>query len=128
MEGAAMSVDRPQGLVEGSGRRGEPRRLDQMISARLDPVLVAALKQFAEQRGISLSDVLREAALRLLAREEAQNVIIFCVGVTNETRPDGIAHESYRRESPVAVCRRGGRGRSNSVCRPREGACVDLRA
>ncbi len=98
-----MSVDRPQGLVEGSGRRGEPRRLDQMISARLDPVLVAALKQFAEQRGISLSDVLREAALRLLAREEAQNVIIFCVSVTNETRPDGIAHESYRREIPVAV-------------------------
>jgi len=44
LEGKAMSVDRPQGLIEGSGRRGEPRRLDQMISARLDPTLVAALR------------------------------------------------------------------------------------
>ena len=97
-----MSVDRPQGLIEGSGRRGEPRRLDQMISARLDPTLVAALRQFAEQRGMSLSDVLREAALQLLAREEAQNVITFCVKVSNETRPGGIACE-YRTEIPAAV-------------------------
>ena len=81
-----MSVDRPQGLIEGSGRRGEPRRLDQMISARLDPTLVAALKQFADQRGLSLSDVVREAALLLLAREDAQNVITFSVTVRNERR------------------------------------------
>ncbi len=81
-----MSVDRPQGLIEGSGRRGETRRLDQMISARLDPTLVAALKQFADQKGLSLSDVVREAALLLLAREDAQNVITFSVTVTNERR------------------------------------------
>ena len=81
-----MSVDRPQGLIEGSGRRGEPRRLDQMIFARLDPTLVAALKQFADQRGLSLSDVVREAALLLLAREDAQNVITFSVTVRNQRR------------------------------------------
>jgi hypothetical protein len=98
-----MSVERPQGLIEGSGRRGEPRRLDQMISARLDPTLVSSLKQLAERRGVSLSDVLREAALLLLTREDAQNVVSFCVKITNETRPDGIAHESYCREIPVTV-------------------------
>jgi hypothetical protein len=98
-----MSVDRPQGLIEGSGRRGESRRLDQMVSARLDPALVSSLKQLAERRGISLSDVLREAALLLLAREDAQNVISFCVKVTNETRPDGISYDAYRKEIPLAV-------------------------
>ncbi len=97
-----MSVDRPQDLIEGSGRRGEPRRLDQMISARLDPTLVAALKGLAEKRGISLSDVLREAALALLRREEAQNVITFCVNVTNE-RTGVVTQESFRQDIEVAV-------------------------
>jgi len=78
-----MSGDRPQGLIEGSGRRGEPRRLDQMVSARLDPTLVAALKKVAERRGISLSDVLREAALLLLDRDAATNLITFDVRITN---------------------------------------------
>ena len=92
-----MSVDRPQGLIEGSGRRGEPRRLDQMISARLDPTLVAALRQFAEQRGASLSDVIREAALLMLANEQAKNVITFKVDVTNE-RTGEVVRESYSQD------------------------------
>jgi Ribbon-helix-helix protein, copG family len=98
-----MSVDRPQGLIEGSGRLGEPRRLDQMVSARLDPRLVAALRHYAEQRGISLSDVLREAAVELLAQQEAQNVITFCVEVTNETRPGPSPTRSFRTAIPAAV-------------------------
>lgn len=104
MEGKAeMSVDRPQGLIEGSARRGDSRRLDQMVSARLDPRLVAALRQLAEERGVSLSDVLREAAIQFLAREEAENVISFRIQVTNETRPGGIAHSSFLAEIPLAV-------------------------
>jgi antitoxin component of RelBE/YafQ-DinJ toxin-antitoxin module len=102
VEGEAMSVDRPQGLIEGSGRRGESRRLDQMISARLDPTLVAALRQLAAKRGISLSDVLREAALMLLAREEASNLITFEFRITNE-RTGGITHESFRQDIEIAV-------------------------
>jgi hypothetical protein len=97
-----MSVDRPQGLIEGSGRRGEPRRLDQMISARLDPTLVAALKQLATKRGISLSDVLREAALVLLAREEASNLVTFEFRVTNE-RIGEVTQETFRQEIEIAV-------------------------
>jgi hypothetical protein len=98
-----MSEERPEGLIEDAGRRGEPRRLDQMISARLDPVLVAALRKYAEDHGMSVSDVLREAALLLLQREEAQNVRTFNVRITNETRPGGIRQESYRKDVPVAV-------------------------
>ena len=80
----------------------EARRLDQMISARLDPVLVAALKDLAAERGVSLSDLLREAALLLLRREEAQNVITFRVNVTNE-QPAGITRESFDKEIKAAV-------------------------
>jgi hypothetical protein len=99
-----MTVDRPQGIIEGSGRRGEARRLDQMISVRLDPVLVAALRDLAAKRGVSLSDVLREAALLLLHREEAQNVITFRVSVTNE-HPAGITHQSFDTEIKAVVLR-----------------------
>lgn len=98
-----MSVERPEGLIEGAGRRGEPRRLDQMISARLDPMLVAALRRYAEAHGMSVSDVLREASLLLLEREEAQNVRTFSIRITNETRPGGIRQEHYRKDIPVAV-------------------------
>ncbi len=97
-----MSVDRPQGLVEDSGRLGESRKLGQMISARLDPTLVAALKQFAKHNGLTLSDVIRDAALLLLAREDAQNVIIVHVDVTNE-RSALSANTSFRQHIPVAI-------------------------
>jgi Arc/MetJ-type ribon-helix-helix transcriptional regulator len=99
-----MTVDRPQGLIEGSGRRGEARRLDQMISVRLDPVLVAALRDLAAKRGASLSDVLREAAILLLHREEAQNVITFRVNVTNE-HPGEITRQSFDTEIKAVVLR-----------------------
>jgi hypothetical protein len=102
MEGKAMSVDRPQGLIEGSGQRGEQRRLDQMVSARLDPALVAAVRDYAKRNGMSLSDVFREAAVQLLAQEEARNVITFRVNVTNE-RLGGISRESYRTDIAAAV-------------------------
>jgi Ribbon-helix-helix protein, copG family len=98
-----MSVDRPQGLIEGSGQRGEQRRLDQMVSARLDPMLVAAVKEYAKRHGVSVSDVFREAATQLLQREQARNVVTFRVDVTNETRPDGISRKSYQTDIPMAV-------------------------
>jgi len=98
-----MTIERPEGLIEDAGRRGEPRRLDQMVSARLDPMLVAALRKFAAAHDMSLSDVLREAALQLLAREEAKNVRTFNVRITNETRPGGIRQETYQKEIPVTA-------------------------
>jgi Arc/MetJ-type ribon-helix-helix transcriptional regulator len=97
MEGEEMSADRPEGVVEGSGRRGDSRRLDQMISVRLDPTLVVALKELATDRGVSLSDILREAALLLLQRDQAQNVIRFHVQVTNE-RSGVTANQSFDQE------------------------------
>jgi Arc/MetJ-type ribon-helix-helix transcriptional regulator len=97
-----MSEDRPEGLIEGVGRRGEPRRLDQMISVRLDPTLVASLRHLAAKRGGSLSDVLREAALLLLRQEEAANLITFEMTVTNEHRGT-VARDAVRQHVEIAV-------------------------
>jgi hypothetical protein len=97
-----MNVDRPTDLIEGSGQLGQSRRLDQMISARLDPRLVAALRHYAKRHDLSLSDVVREAALLLLAREQERNVITFSVAVTNE-RSGTVANRSFHQEIPLAV-------------------------
>jgi len=49
-------------VVEGSGSAIDPRSVPQMMSVRLDAILAAQLREVAESRGTSLSDVLREAA------------------------------------------------------------------
>jgi hypothetical protein len=58
-------------VVEGSGRVVVPRRLGQMVSVRLEPGLAEALRELANRRGISVSEALREAAIRLLEADEA---------------------------------------------------------
>ncbi|MDQ6947199.1 MAG: ribbon-helix-helix domain-containing protein [Actinomycetota bacterium] len=54
-------------VVEGSGEAVEGRRLDQMLSVRLNPDLVSDLRRVAEQSGATLSDLLREAAVQFLS-------------------------------------------------------------
>lgn len=66
----------PQDIIAGSGQRGEPRQLSQMTSVRLSPPLVAALREHAQRHGKSVSDLLREAAIAMLAREEAPDAAL----------------------------------------------------
>jgi len=61
-----------KGVVTGSGRALEPRKLKQMISVRLDPSLVGQLRAVANARNESLSETLREAAEMLV--EQAMRV------------------------------------------------------
>lgn len=56
-------------VVEGSGRAVTPRRLGQMVSLRLEPGLAEALRNLADRRGISLSELLRESAILMLESE-----------------------------------------------------------
>jgi hypothetical protein len=59
-----------------------PKRLGQMISLRLDPDVAIALRDLAVRRGMSVSDLLREGAARVLASaEQAMQVTHFRVGV-----------------------------------------------
>jgi predicted DNA-binding ribbon-helix-helix protein len=58
-------------VVEGSGRVVPPRRLGQMVSVRLEPALLEALRELATRRGVSVSEALREAAIQLLEADQA---------------------------------------------------------
>jgi hypothetical protein len=49
-------------IVAGSGKRGKPRRMAQMVSVRLDGELIGKLRIVAEERNATLSDLLREGA------------------------------------------------------------------
>jgi hypothetical protein len=49
-------------VVPGSGRRGKPRRMAQMVSVRLDGELIGKLRIVAKERNATLSDLLREGA------------------------------------------------------------------
>jgi hypothetical protein len=49
-------------VVPGSGRRGKPRRMAQMVSVRLDGELIGKLRIVARERNTTLSDLLREGA------------------------------------------------------------------
>lgn len=59
-------------VVETSAREIQPRRLDQVVSLRLDPEVIVALRGIAERRGSTVSDVLREGAARVIEAEEKQ--------------------------------------------------------
>ncbi len=58
----ALAEEHRGEVAEGSGVPVEPRRLDQMVSVRLDPDVVRELRAIATARNTTLSSVLRDAA------------------------------------------------------------------
>jgi len=60
----------------------EGRRLGQMVSLRLEPEVLSALRQIANERGVTVSDLLREGAgLVLEGREKRMQVLQISLGV-----------------------------------------------
>src|SRR5687767_8202938 len=49
-------------VVPGSGVRGNPRRMARMMSVRLDGRLIGQLREVAQRRNTTVSDLLREGA------------------------------------------------------------------
>jgi uncharacterized protein (DUF4415 family) len=58
----ALAEEHRDEVVEGSGVPVEPRKLDHMVSVRLDPDVVRELRAIARSRNTTLSAVLRDAA------------------------------------------------------------------
>jgi len=80
-------------IVPGAGRRGTPRRMDQMVSVRLDGELIARLKSVARRRGLTLSELVREGA-ELIVEEEyasAQPKPRFTISGAKEAYPETMA-------------------------------------
>jgi uncharacterized protein (DUF4415 family) len=58
----ALAEEHRGEIAEDSGVPVEPRKLDQMVSVRLDPDVVRELRAIATTRNTTLSAVLRDAA------------------------------------------------------------------
>jgi len=56
-----MAVERPQGLIKGSGRRGPGRALGRIVSVRTDDRMLAAVRELAAEDGVTVSDWMRRA-------------------------------------------------------------------
>jgi hypothetical protein len=80
-------------IIPGAGRRGTSRRMDQMVSVRLDGDLIARLKTVARRRGLTLSELVREGA-ELVAREPqpAETTIVF-ITVHGGPKPQVVASQ-----------------------------------
>lgn len=79
-------AQRMRGKVrKGSGTPIDGRRLDQMVSVRLGPELVSALRELADETGRSISDLLRAAATNLVqSRQQVTLAVRFDVISTGE--------------------------------------------
>ncbi len=84
-------------VISGSGGRGEPRRMAQMVSVRLDGALVGSLRAIAEQRSLTLSDLLREGAERIVqdAYASAQPRMSFTISGALEALPTVASDKAY---------------------------------
>lgn len=80
-------------VVEGSGRKMALRRLDQMISVRLDPDVLAGLRSLADETGRSVSDLLRAAAASLVARRHMSQISVTMESVSPLLGPGVATHD-----------------------------------
>lgn len=78
---AAAQASRGSG-VQDEARLVRRRSMTQMTSVRLEPGLVADLRRIADETNVSMSELLREAAVRLIAdyRRQPLWVTIHAVG------------------------------------------------
>ena len=60
--------------VEPGGREVPGRATKQMVSVRLEPELISALRRIADREGVAVSDLLRQAAKQLADEESRQRV------------------------------------------------------
>jgi predicted DNA-binding ribbon-helix-helix protein len=84
-------------VVSGSGKRGKPRRMAQMVSVRLDGELVGTLRAIAEERGVTVSDLLREGAEQVVQKTYAASRprIRYTITGAQQAIPTETDHEAY---------------------------------
>ena len=84
-------------VVSGSGKRGKPRRMAQMVSVRLDGELVSTLRTIAKQRGVTVSDLLREGAEQVVQKTyaAARPRVSYTISGADESIPTAADHHAY---------------------------------
>lgn len=76
-------------IVPGSGERGKPRRMARMMSVRLDGELIGQLREVAQQRNTTVSDLLRKGAELVVQDAYADAVTLKVI------RSEGAASQIY---------------------------------
>lgn len=92
-------------VIPSSAISIEGRRLDQVVSMRFEPEILASLREIAQRKGVTLSDLLREGAGMVIARERE------CVQISHMTMnvsivPVGPASwdpQSYPSSNPIIL-------------------------
>jgi hypothetical protein len=69
-ERRALAYQHRGEVADDPGEAVEPRRMPQMVSLRLDGEILGSLRDIANERGVSLSDLLREGADYVIAAWE----------------------------------------------------------
>lgn len=64
------------GEVQPEGHEVPGRSIKQMVSVRLEAQLLKDLRQLAEEQGVSISDLLRQAAVELVERSRSTPVLV----------------------------------------------------
>jgi hypothetical protein len=84
-------------IVPGSGSRGTPRRMAHMVSVRLDGELIRMLRTIAEQRGVTVSDLLREGAEQIVQKSyaAARPRVSYTISGVNQSIPTVADHQAY---------------------------------
>ena len=76
-------------IMPGSGKRGKPRRMARIVSVRLDGELIGQLREVAQQRNTTVSDLLREGAELIVQDAYAEAVTV------KVTKSEGAASQIY---------------------------------
>jgi hypothetical protein len=86
-------------VVEGAGSRGTPRRMTHMVSTRLNGSLIRRLRAIAQERNVTVSDLLREGAEGVVKESytAAQPRISYTISGTDtdEAIPTVTDHRAY---------------------------------
>lgn len=69
-------------VVPDSGTPVEGRRLGQMVSLRLEPDTIVALRDIASRRGVTMSDLLREGVGMVLATDQQAGTVKVSLRIT----------------------------------------------
>lgn len=84
-------------VIEGAGGRGIPRRMAHMVSVRLDGLLIRRLRAIARQRGITLSDLIREGAEKAVEEADAaaKPKVRYKISGVNDAIPTVVDSEAF---------------------------------
>lgn len=83
-------------VIEGAGSRGTPRRMASMVSVRLSGNLIRRLRTLAMQRGVTLSDLLREGAELVLENHRAEETRAYITTIEGATEQRTVSRPEER--------------------------------